>query len=178
MGLYYVQAVSRFNDKPTLSPTSTKANSLTAAYQTLIYGAEMMADKKIDAVRGNAQPVEFLLPDLGSGLHSTVIEVSDTNLERDNRFYLTLETRGKTSVQSVESPDAKGQRSASYFLAKALNVDALPPQINGPPRTFGVSGRLLIGMIFLRNERIQKRCRISSGRRRAGCCSWKRNTVC
>jgi hypothetical protein len=85
------------------------------------------AEKRIDTVQGQAQTLEFQLPGLISGAHRITLEIDDRYLARDNRFYLTLDARGKTPVLAVENPEAHGQRSAGFFLARALNVDTFSP---------------------------------------------------
>jgi hypothetical protein len=112
----------------------------------LYVDGRVIADKRIDAAKGNSQTIEFLLPALNEGLHPVVIEVDDAYLERDNRFYLTIETRGKTSVQVVESSGTKSRRPPSYFLARALNVDVVSPYnlMAVSPLNLSISGKLLI----------------------------------
>ena len=86
-----------------------------------------MESKSIDIGKGGLGKIEFRLPNLLSGLHPAVIEVDDPYLVRDNRFYLTVATRGKTPVQIAENPGKQSRRSPGYFLAKALDVHALSP---------------------------------------------------
>jgi hypothetical protein len=86
-----------------------------------------IGERMVDIVKGGSQGVEFTLPGLTSGTHSVILDVEDSNLTRDNRFYLTIEARGKTPVLVVEGIHSGGKRSPSFFLSKALNVDALSP---------------------------------------------------
>jgi hypothetical protein len=105
-----------------------------------------VADKMVDTAKGGTQTVEFQLPGLMSGTHPVVIEVEDPNLRQDNRFYMTLDARAKTPVLAVESPDTRGRRSPSFFLARALNVDAFSPYKLSvvTPQNLSISGGLLL----------------------------------
>ena len=85
------------------------------------------AEKRIDTVQGQAQALEFQLPGLIAGAHRITLEMDDPYLTRDNRFYLTLDARGKTPVLAVENHEAHGRRSPGFFLARALNVDTFSP---------------------------------------------------
>jgi hypothetical protein len=87
-----------------------------------------MRSTELDIAMGQVQGVEFELPQLTDGRHELVLEVEDEQLERDNRFSLTMAARGKTSVLSVERPrSGRNGRAPSYFLARALNVSTLSP---------------------------------------------------
>jgi hypothetical protein len=112
----------------------------------LLVDGRSVAEKRVDIGKGGSQGVEFQLPGFISGIHPVIIEVEDPNLTRDNRFYMTVEARGKTPVLVVENSDASGQRSSSFFLAKALNVDAFSPYklTTASPQSFAISGGLLI----------------------------------
>jgi hypothetical protein len=84
--------------------------------------------RTIDIDMGGVQGVEFQLPQLSDGIHEVTLEVEDPLLTRDNSFSLILETRGKTPVISIEGPNSgRNRKSASYFLANALNISALSP---------------------------------------------------
>jgi hypothetical protein len=113
---------------------------------TLSVDSRSVAEKRIDVAKGGSQGVEFQLPGLMSGSHPAVIEVEDRNLTRDNRFYMTIEARGRTPVLLVENGEPGGQRPSSFFLSKALNIDALSPYklTTVSPQNFVVSGGLLI----------------------------------
>ena len=74
-----------------------------------------MAEKRIDIAKGGSQGVEFQLPGLISGAHPVILEIDDPYLTRDNRFYMTIEARGKTPVLVVENPDARGTALARFF---------------------------------------------------------------
>ncbi len=83
-------------------------------------------ERQIGLARGEVQGMEFQLPGLTAGSHRIALEVEDPQLVRDNRYVLTLETRGKTPVMAVEDPDSsRGNRAVSYFLTRALNVPSL-----------------------------------------------------
>jgi len=84
-------------------------------------------EKRADVVKEGLQGIEFQLPGLTSGMHPAILAVDDPYLTRDNRFYMNIEARSKTPVLAVENPDVRGPRSPSFFLAKALNIDALSP---------------------------------------------------
>jgi hypothetical protein len=79
----------------------------------------MASDRSIDVSRGESLGIEFPLPGLTSGVHPVVLEIEDPDLTGDNRFYLTVEARGKVPVSVVENSDARRQRAPSFFLAKA-----------------------------------------------------------
>jgi hypothetical protein len=113
---------------------------------SLFLDGRMIAEKRIDLPKGTSQGVEFQIPGLIAGVHPVVIEIEDPELVRDNRFYMTLESRGKTPVLVVESADAGKRRSPSYFLSNALNIDALSPYKLSVVSTPGplISGGLLI----------------------------------
>ncbi|PYV16124.1 MAG: hypothetical protein DMG07_08425, partial [Acidobacteria bacterium] len=85
-------------------------------------GRRVPQDRMVDVAKGSIQGVEFELPGLTAGQHAVVLEVDDPNLTRDNRFSMTVETRGKTPVFTVESSPA-----GSFFLARALNISNLSP---------------------------------------------------
>jgi hypothetical protein len=87
-----------------------------------------VGEKRIDINKGEVQGIEFQLPGLSPGIHPVVLEVEDPTLTRDNRFLMTIESRGKTPVLSVENSGAgRGGRSPSFFLANALNISVLSP---------------------------------------------------
>ncbi len=112
----------------------------------LFVDGRMSASKRVDIAQGSSQGVEFRLPDLISAMHAITIEVEDPLLTRDNRFYMTLEARDKTPVLVVENPGAGGRRSSSFFLTKALNIDALSPYrlTIVSPQNLVISGGLVI----------------------------------
>ncbi len=113
---------------------------------SLLVDGRMVTEKRIDIARGGSQGIEFELPGLTSGMHPATLEVDDPYLTRDNRFSMNIEARGKTSVLAVENPDARGKRSPSFFLAKALNIDTLSPYrlTTASSRNPLISGSLLI----------------------------------
>jgi hypothetical protein len=106
----------------------------------------MLSEKRMSIAKGSSEGIEFQLPGLLSGMHSVMLEVDDPYLTRDNRFCLTIEGRGKTQVLVVDGPDARGRRSPSFFLIKALNVDLLSPyQLTAvSPQNLAIAGGLLI----------------------------------
>jgi len=103
-----------------------------------------VADRRIDISGSASQGIDFRLPRLVPGTRRVVLTVDDPNLQRDNRFHLNLQARGKTQVQLVENP-AKGRHS-SFFLSKALDIDVLSPYTLKPaaPEKIIRSGGLLI----------------------------------
>lgn len=110
-----------------------------------------VAEKRIESGKGTVQPVEFVLPGLTAGTHALVLEVEDPQLTSDNRFFMTVEARGKTPVTAVENSDSgKGRQAPSFFLGNALNVSTLSPYklTSVLPQKFdsmgSVPGRLLI----------------------------------
>jgi hypothetical protein len=85
-------------------------------------------EKRVDATKGTVQAAEFQMPGVAPGQHPAVLEVDDPELTRDNKFSLTLETRGKTPVTSVENPGTgRAGRPPGFFVANALNVSLLSP---------------------------------------------------
>jgi hypothetical protein len=112
----------------------------------LFLDGRSVADKNVDVGRGSSQGIDFQLPGLTSGVHSVMLEVEDSYLTRDNRFHMTVEARAKTLVQVVNAGNADDRRSPGFFLAKALNVDALSPyrMETVSPQNLSVSGGLLI----------------------------------
>ena len=113
---------------------------------SLLLDGRMAGEKRIDIAAGASQGVEFQLPGLSSGLHRVILEVEDSYLARDNRFYLTVEARGKTPVMVVEGRSPGGRRSPSFFLSRALNIEELSPyKVNiVSPQSLAISGGLLI----------------------------------
>ncbi len=105
-----------------------------------------VAGQRIDVAKGNSLGVEFPLPEMFPGVHPVVIEVDDPALTQDNRFYLTLETHGKTAVQVVDGPETAARRPPSFFLSKALNIEALSPYRLSmvSPQNLALSAELLI----------------------------------
>jgi hypothetical protein len=103
-----------------------------------------VAEKSVTISKGGSQGVEFQVPALISGTHSAVLEIEDPYLTQDNKFYMTIEARGKTPVLVVENSDSG--RSPSYFLSRALNVDTLSPYklTTVSPQNVVISGGLLI----------------------------------
>jgi hypothetical protein len=112
----------------------------------LIVDDRTVADKRIDSLKGSAQAVEFQLPGLTPGTHPAILDVDDPGLTRDNRFYMAVQARGKTPVLVVEDQDLREGRSPSFFLARALNVDAFSPYrlTAVSPQKLDFSGRLMI----------------------------------
>lgn len=83
-------------------------------------------ERRTDLAKAEVQGMEFLLPGLTAGSHQIALEVDDPELVRDNRYVLTLETRGRTQVMAVEDPgSSRGSRAVSFFLSRALNVPSL-----------------------------------------------------
>jgi hypothetical protein len=113
---------------------------------SLFLDGRMIAEKRVDLPKGTSQGVEFQIPGLIAGVHPVVIEIEDPELARDNRFYMTLESRGKTPVLVVENADAGKRSPASFFLSNALNIDALSPYKLTVASTQGlaISGELVI----------------------------------
>ena len=113
---------------------------------TLSVDGRSVAEKRVDIAKEGSQGIEFQLPGLISGTHPAIIEIDDPYFIRDNRFYMTVEARGKTPVLVVEGSGTGGQRSSSFFLSKALNVDAVSPYkltVVSPQNTV-ISGGLII----------------------------------
>jgi hypothetical protein len=110
----------------------------------LLADGRPVAEKIVDVAKGGSAGVDFQLPGLITGMHPVVLEVDDPYLTRDNRFRMTVEARGKTPVLAVEN--GGGQRSPSFFLSKALNIDALSPYklATVSPQSLVISGGLLI----------------------------------
>jgi hypothetical protein len=113
---------------------------------SLLVDERKVGDKRIDIARGSFQRTEFQLPGLLSGIHPIVVEIDDPYLKRDNRFHMVVEARGKTPVSVVENPYARGRRSPSFFLEKALSVDSVSPYrlTAVSPQTLSISGGLVI----------------------------------
>jgi len=86
-----------------------------------------ISEKNISVSEAGIGEIEFTVPGLKSGEHSIVLEIDDSSLQQDNRFYLTIDIQGKTPVIVAEEPVSRGLRSASFFLSRALNVDLLSP---------------------------------------------------
>jgi hypothetical protein len=105
-----------------------------------------IAEKRIDVARGGSQGIDFQLPGLTSGTHPVMLEIEDSYLTRDNRFHMTIEARGNTPVLVIENNDSKRKRSPSFFLSKALNVDAVSPyrMTSESPQSLAITGGLLI----------------------------------
>jgi hypothetical protein len=95
---------------------------------TLSVDGRTVSEKMVDSLKGQVQAVEFQLPGLTSGLHSLVLAVDDPEFTPDNKFYVMMQSRGKTPVLAVENPgSAKGPRAPSFFLSNALNLAAFSP---------------------------------------------------
>jgi hypothetical protein len=106
----------------------------------------VIAERLVNVPKEDAEEIEFRIPDLSPGEHPIVLEIDDPHLERDNRYYMTVKVQGKTPVAVVEKPEARGRRSTSFFLAKALNVDRLSPYslTAVSADNLAVSGKLLV----------------------------------
>jgi len=135
---------------------------------TLFWDGRAISEKRLDIARGETQALEFPLPGLASGSHTTVVEIEDPHLKRDNRFYLALDAREKTPVQIVEDPKTRGSRSPAFFLTKALDAGALSPYRPEvvAPQNINASARLLIwNNLPGGNSAVQQRVRdiVSSG---------------
>jgi hypothetical protein len=113
---------------------------------SLFLDGRMITEKRVDLLKGASQGVEFQIPGLIVGVHPVAIEIEDPELVRDNRFYMTLESRGKTPVIVVENEDAGKRRSSNFFLSNALNIDALSPYklTVASLKSLAISGELLI----------------------------------
>ncbi len=113
---------------------------------SLMVDDRKISDKRMNVSEGSSETIEFEMPNLDPGMHLAVLEIEDPDLIRDNRFYLTIEVRDRTSVLVVERQDARAGRAPSFFLAKALNVDSLSPYklTTASPQNLVVSGKLLI----------------------------------
>ncbi len=105
-----------------------------------------IAEQRVDLPKGSSQGIEFQVPGLIAGTHPAFIEIEDAELERDNRFHLTLENRARTPVLAVEEPEPGTRRSPSFFLSYALNIDALSPYRLSvvAPRNLAIAGRLIV----------------------------------
>jgi len=105
-----------------------------------------ISEKTVNIARAGSEEIEFRVPELISGEHSVILEIDDPYLERDNRFYMTIDVRGKTPVVVVEKPESRQKRTSSFFLARALNVDRLSPyQVKAvSTQDLDISARLLI----------------------------------
>ncbi|MBN2243249.1 MAG: BatA domain-containing protein [Acidobacteria bacterium] len=112
----------------------------------LVADGRAISEKTVRVPGKGAEEIEFQVPGLGPGGHSLVLEIDDPSLERDNRFYMTLEVRGKTPVIAVENPGTPGRRAPGFFLVRALNVDRLSPyQVTvATPRDLDIAAKLLI----------------------------------
>ncbi len=110
----------------------------------LLADGRSVAEKTVEVAKGGIAGVDFQLPGLISGTHPVALQVDDPYLTRDNRFCMTIEARGKTPVLVVEN--GGGRRSPSFFLSKALNIDALSPYklTTVSPQNLAISGGLLI----------------------------------
>jgi len=95
---------------------------------------------------GGGEEIEFIVPGLKPGEYSVVLEIDDPHLERDNRFFMTVDVWEKTPVTVVEKPESRQERTSSFFLARALNVDRLSPyRVNAvSPQDLDIPGSLLI----------------------------------
>ncbi len=93
----------------------------------LLMDNRTVAEKRIDILQGETRTIDFPLQRLNPGIHAITCEVEDAELERDNRFYLAFEMSDRIPVYAVEASNASAERSPSFFLAKALNVDNLSP---------------------------------------------------
>jgi hypothetical protein len=105
-----------------------------------------VAEQRVNIRKGETQRVEFHLPDMIAGTHPVTLEVEDPDLTRDNRFFMTLETRGKTDVTLVGNQETGGRRSSGFFLENALNAGPLSPYklSSVSPQSLNISGGLLI----------------------------------
>ncbi len=105
-----------------------------------------ISEKKVSVAGNSSEEIEFEIPGLKRGEHSVVLEIDDSRLERDNRFYMTVDVRGKTPVILVEEPASPGQRAPGFFLDRALSVDRLSPyEVKAvSPRENDFAGKLLI----------------------------------
>ncbi len=112
----------------------------------LAVDGQAISERILQVAGGGTQEIEIQVPGLNPGEHSFVLEIEDPFLERDNRFYMRVEVRGKTPVIVAENPGARNRRSSSFFLARALNVDRLSPyQVTVvSPTNLGLKGKLLI----------------------------------
>ncbi len=113
---------------------------------SLFINGQQVAEKRIDIAAGGSQAIEFSPSGLASDVHRIVFQIDDPELTRDNRFYMVLEGRKKTPVPVIEGPNRPGRRPASFFLANALNIDALSPYrlMTVSPQDLAISGKLLI----------------------------------
>jgi len=112
----------------------------------LTVDGQKITEKTVSVTKSGNKEIEFPVPGLKSGEHSVVLEIDDPYFEPDNRFYMTISLREKTPVILVETPQSRGRRASSFFLARALNVDRLSPYELKviPPQDMDISGRLLI----------------------------------
>lgn len=112
----------------------------------LILDGRAFAEKTAAVTEGAAAEIEFQIDDLSPGEHSIVLEIEDPSLERDNRFYMTVDVRGKVPVTVVEDNSPSGRRSPGFFLTRALNIGRLSRYRveSASPGDFDPSGNLLI----------------------------------
>jgi len=112
----------------------------------LVVDSRPIDEKRVDVPKGASQGIEFQIPGLISGAHAMMLEVDDPELTRDNRFYMTVESRGKTPVLVVENSAGGGRRTPSFLLVNALNVDTLSPykMTAVSPQGLVISGRLVV----------------------------------
>ena len=112
----------------------------------LFVDGRSFAEKRLDFTKRGSQGVEFELPALVSGFHQVFFEVEDPYLTRDNRFFMTLEARGKNPVLLVDGNGPSGLSSSSFFLSKALNVQDLSPyrMTAASSQNLAIPGGLLI----------------------------------
>jgi hypothetical protein len=111
-------------------------------------------EKLLDLSKGAVVGQEFLLPGMTAGVHNVALEIADANLSRDNRFAMTLQSRTKMQVFSVESTSSgKSGRAPSFFLANALNISALSPYKLAAvtPQQFLSTGALGGGLLIWNN---------------------------
>jgi hypothetical protein len=127
------------------SPINFGARDRKNVAVSLFIDGKKIAEQRIDLPKGASQGVEFQAPGM-IGAHPVFLEAEDPELTRDNRFYMSLESRAKTPVLAVESPAAGKRRSPSFFLSNALNVDTWSPYKLAivSSQNLTISGELLI----------------------------------
>ena len=123
-------------------------------------------ENRTDVGRGGVQAGEFDLPGLTAGAHQVILEAEDSNLARDNRYSLMLETRGLTQVLAVEDSSSMWQDSMAAegwgLYSEALLAE---PQEKAPHGFYTPEERLyqLRGQLY-RDLRVRIDTGIHTGR--------------
>jgi hypothetical protein len=100
---------------------------------SLALDGRVVSEKKINVAKNGLSAAEFQLPGLTPGLHAFVLAVDDRQLDRDNRFSMVVEARGRTPVACVNGPaTGRSSHSADFFLGNALNLSSVSPYLLTP----------------------------------------------